>query len=356
MRSTVISRWPDGSASVVVVVAGETSVSLGAPKQNPLAGRRRWRFDSVDTRKGSAVAGFQRDRELRRRWLRDVRQPAATPSKVWWANERVICCRYRAPIGTHPTLEAVVEHPRVLIESGAGRRSWSRAARWRRRHRLSHLRVRTPPRSALTARRLRRCSRLGAPGGPTGRFEPGTHRVWVGGDPWHRRHTRHRFNAGSSAVFPGLEDLAAAWRDTLADAYQAWGVGRHPASDMGGVRRTLTQLGPLPKWEVQYLQTGDNQARRAVIASALSVLSFNVNYRDSGAGLCADLRSVGEQEPTASRKPTQARAWPNNAARNLPGGQAHHPAAGLTGVHVPPVARVHRDRAEDRGMERIHNK
>ena len=116
MRSTVISRWPDGSASVVVV-AGETSVSLGAPKQirlraaaagsTPLTPARVAQLVSNVTVNCGAVGSATFDN-------------LATPSKVWWANERVICCRYRAPIGTHPTLEAVVDIHAFSSNQSAG--------------------------------------------------------------------------------------------------------------------------------------------------------------------------------------------------------------------------------------------
>ena len=118
-RSTVISRWPDGSASVVVV-AGETGVTLGASKQIRLRAAAAGPSGLTAARVGQLVTDVTVDcGALGSATFTDF----TAPSKVWWANERVICARYRKPVGTHTTLEAVIDihafsSNRALVEAG----------------------------------------------------------------------------------------------------------------------------------------------------------------------------------------------------------------------------------------------
>ena len=105
VRSTVISTWPDGSASVVVVT-GEASVTLGASQQIRLRAATVNGNPLTPARVGQLVSNVTVDcGTLGAAALNDF----ASPAKIWWANERVICCRYRVAIGAHPTLEAVVD-------------------------------------------------------------------------------------------------------------------------------------------------------------------------------------------------------------------------------------------------------
>ena len=105
VRSTVISRWHDGSASVIVV-AGETGVTLGASKQIRLRTAAVSANSLTPARVGQLVSNVTVDCGAVGLAKFDS---FAMPSKIWWSNERVICCRYRAAVGTHPTLEAIVD-------------------------------------------------------------------------------------------------------------------------------------------------------------------------------------------------------------------------------------------------------
>ena len=139
-RSTVISRWPDGSASVVVV-AGETGVTLGASKQIRLRAAAAGPSGLTAARVGQLVTDVTVDcGALGSATFTDF----TAPSKVWWANERVVCARYRKPVGTHTTLEAVIDIH--AFSSNRALVSWSlKTARWRPRRRLRRLRLRTQP-------------------------------------------------------------------------------------------------------------------------------------------------------------------------------------------------------------------
>ena len=101
-----------------------------------------------------------------------------------------------------------------------------------------------------------------APGGTHQAF-----RAWyasgrVGGIPASMSR-RHRIDE-AIRCFSRRGSRAAAWRDT-----HRMRIGRGASAGIRldtGAGGDAAEIGPLPKWEVQYLQTGDNQARRAVIA------------------------------------------------------------------------------------------
>ena len=320
LRSTVISRWPDGSASVVIL-AGETSVTVGASRQvrlraaaagaNPLTAARVGQLVSNVTVDFGAVGSAT---------LTDF----STPAKIWWANERVVCCRYRAPVRGHPTLEAVIDihafsSNRALVEVVVENCKMATATP------VQPSAVSYTAAVTVNGVLVATVQSAGGPGGTHQAFRAWHASNWVGGDPG----IDVTQDAGSMQSHPLLFRVWKSGGSMAAyaqDAYQPWGVGRHPASGMGGGGDSPF-IGPLPKWEVQYLQSGDKQARRAVIASALSVLTFNVNYRDAGTGLVPTFDQLANKnQQLVGSDP--ARAWPNNGAE--PAWEvAHHPAAGL---------------------------
>ncbi len=321
VRSTVVSRWPDGSASVVVV-AGETSVTLGTSRQIRLRAAAVNATPLNAARVGQLVSNVTVNcGALGSAVLNDF----ATPSKIWWANERVICCRYRAPVGAHPTLEAVVDihafsSNRALVEVVVENCKMVTATPTQ------------PAAAAYTAAvtvngaAVTNVQSANAPGGTHQAFRAWYASSWVGGDPGIDV-TQDTGSMQAHPLFFRVWQGGGSMAAYAADTYQPWSVGRHPASNMGGGGDSAF-IGPLPKWEVQYLQTGDNQARRAVIASALSVLSFNVNYRDAGTGLVPtfDQLTNKNQQQFGS---DAARAWPHSTGAEPSWEVAHHPAAGL---------------------------
>ncbi len=320
VRSTVISRWPDGSAAMVVV-AGETSVSLGTSKQvrlraavansSALSVARVAQIVSNVTVDCGAIGSA-------------VLNNFGTPSKVWWANERVICCRYRAPVGSHPTLEAVVDihafsSNKALVEVVVENCKMTTATP------VMPASVSYSANVTVNGAAIATVQSNNAPGGIHQPFRAWYASSWVGGDPGIDV-THDTASMQAHPLFFRVWKDGGGMSQYATDVYQPWGVGRHPDSGMGGAGDSAF-IGPLPRWEVQYLQTGDNQVRRAVIASALSVLSFNVNYRDVGTGLVPTFDQLADKnQQQVGYDP--GRAWPNYGAE--PAWEvAHHPAAGL---------------------------
>ena len=320
LRSTVISRWPDGSASVVTV-AGETGVMLGTSKQIRMRAAAVIPTSLTAARVGQVVSTVIVDcGSVGVATLNNF----TVPSKIWWANERVICCRYRAAVGAHPTLEAVVDihafsSNRALVEVVLENCKMATATP------AAPAAVSYSATVAVNGATIANVQSANAPGGTHQAFRAWYASGWVGGDPGIDV-THDIESTQAHPLFFRVWKSGGVMSEYAADAYQPWGVGRHPASGMGGGGDSAF-IGPLPQWEVQYLQTGDNQVRRAVIASALSVLSFNVNYRDAGTGLVptfVQLANKNQQEVGYD----PAKAWPNNGVE--PAWEvAHHPAAGL---------------------------
>nr|MBA2413895.1 hypothetical protein [Burkholderiaceae bacterium] len=314
LRSSVVSKWPDGSASVVVV-AGETGVTLGTSRAVRLRATAASSNALTAARVGQLVTNVTVDCGAAGS---ATLSNFATPSKIWWANERVVCCRYRAPVGAHPTLEAVIDihafsSNRALVEVVVENSKMTTA---------------TPVAPAAVS-----YTAAVTVNGALVATVPSVHQAfrawfassWVGGDPG--IDVSHDIaSMQAHPLFFKVWKSGGSMAQYAADAYQPWGVGRHPASGMGGGGDS-SFIGPLPKWEVQYLQSGDNQVRRAVIASALSVLSFNVNYRDAATGLVPTFDQLANKNQQQVGY-NAARAWPNNGTE--PAWEvAHHPAAGL---------------------------
>jgi hypothetical protein len=162
----------------------------------------------------------------------------------------------------------------------------------------------------------------GGPGGAHQAFRAWYASTWVGGDPGVE--VTHE-----TAAMQAHPLLFRVWRaggsmtQYASDAYRPWSVGRHPASAMasGG---DSAQIGPLPQWECHYLQTGAKEARRAVLASALGMLTFGINYRDTTTGLVPRLDVVHPKRMSGVGD------WPQNGSEpTIDGGAAHHGAAGL---------------------------
>ena len=103
LASSVLSRWPDGSAAVVVV-AGEASLASGTAKTIVLATTT----SNATALTPARVAALVKNVTVNAGALGVASVSSfASPERTWWANARVICCRYRAAIDS--TLEAVID-------------------------------------------------------------------------------------------------------------------------------------------------------------------------------------------------------------------------------------------------------
>lgn len=319
LRASVLSRWPDGSASVVVV-AGETALAAGSVKNitlraatsagTPLTPARIGQMvsDVAITFGGLGTAGIS---------------DFSSPQKIWWANERTICCRYVVPVTGDQTLEAIVDihayssgraFVEIVVENGRIAASSPAPAAPSAKVYTATITVNGAPVATVMS--------SSGPSGTHEAFRAWYASHWVGGDPG----VEVTHDTGSMQRHPLLFRVWRSGGDPsqyASDKYSPWSVGRHPAKEMhaGG---DSPQIGPLPRWECHYLQTGAKEARRAVIASALGMLTFGVNYRDAATGFVPRLDAVHPKRMSGAQDWPQTRSEPT-----IDGGAAHHGAAGL---------------------------
>jgi hypothetical protein len=314
LDASVLSTWPDGSAAVLVL-AGEATVSAGTSKQIRLQGGSGSRIALPASRVGQLVTRIVVNcGALGSAVIADFSRPA----KTWWSNANVICCRYRVPVGSDPTLEAVVDvhafaADRALVEIVVENCKMNTTAPI------------APPSKNYTAtvsvneRIVATVTSANAPNGGHQAFRAWYVSSWVGGDPG----VEVNRDTASMQAHPLLfrcDQPGGNMAVYASDTYAPWSVGRHRAAGMGS-GGDFPDIGPIPVWEAQYVQTGDANARRATIASALAVLTYNINYRDRGTGLVPTFDQL-------AGKNQQGGGWPH--INSEPGWEvAHHPAAGL---------------------------
>jgi hypothetical protein len=329
LAASVLSRWPDGSAAVVVV-AGETALSAGAAKTIALAAAPPTGAAPLTA---ARVAALVKNITVNAGPLGTASiADFASPERIWWANARVVCARYRALIGT--AFEAVMDiHAfasdralvEIVVENG---RIDAAAARPAAPATLNYagatVSVNGREVATVASPAPGQAYRSGASGG---RWRGGHEAfrawycaTWVGGDP----RVEVTQDAASLQAHPlffrcwrsAPDDFRALYQD---DAYAPWSCGRLnvPAMPSGG---DIEAIGPLTQWDTRYLQTGSRFVRRAVLASALGALSCNINVRDTGGRVPTHAQASGKSQNDGN--------WPRTGSE--PAWElAHHPAVGL---------------------------
>ena len=326
LRASIISRWSDGSAAVVVV-ASSAAVKANGDTDLPL---QRGTEPSDSALTASTIAGIVKS--LAWSGLPGEFMPTAinfaSPERVWWSNPQTICARYRQKLGNDLTsLEAVIDIQawtngqavvEVVVENGKmvtaspvkpNAASYSQAT------------------LKINGASVTTVNGNGAPEGNHAAFRAWYARAWVDGngavsDPQLRVTQAHADLQLHPLLFK-CDQAANYALDTYAsDTYVPWGAGRHRFTYMGA-GGDHPSIGPLPQWEARALQGGDFRAWRAVEASALSVLSYGINHRDSGTGLVPTLAQLAGKSMQTN--------WPSQIGPNtdLTWEVAHHPAAGL---------------------------
>jgi hypothetical protein len=322
LGATVLSRWPDGSAAVVVV-AGETTLAAGTIKKISLRPVSRSVAPLAPARVAQLVSALSVDcGGVGTASVADL----GKPERVWWANERVICCRYRAPVGSHPTLEAVFD-----VHAFAGGRALVELVLENGKVSIASPARPTAVQYASATLRVNGAAAgtIAAPNVVVGGYTLNSHEAfraaylaaWVGGDP-QVEVTHDASSLQSHPLFFRCDQPGGSMAAYASDAYSPWSTGRQRASGMGA-GGDHPSIGPLPRWEAQYVQTGDANARRAVIANALAILTYNVNFRDAATGLPPTFDALAGRSFQSG--------FPNNGNANdaFEWEVAHHPAAGL---------------------------
>lgn len=323
MRSSVLSTWDDGSAAVVVVsgsvnvIANETktiavNVSTGA------AGAA-MTVANVSAQVSSIVVDFGA-------YGSSAINDFSEPEFVWWANERTICARYRiaAPTPGTTALEAVVDvhawsdraHVEVVIENG----------------KVSTASPSAPSSASYDAQVsvngsvIGSVSSSGTPEGVHSFTRAAYVSWWIGGNPGLRITQNHEDLQQHPLLFKVATESTADMSAYATDVYSVWSSGRQRATDMGAAG-DHPSIGPLPKWEAQFLQTGDHRCANATEVSTLAVLSFNINIRDESTGLVPTLAAIGTKSQSNGQWPKLQPAGSNGGAQGWK--TSHSPACGL---------------------------
>lgn len=317
--STVLSTHDDGSAAVVVVSG--TASGTGTLNLHRATG-------STTALTAAAIGALVTSVEVAfgapygTASLTDF----STPERTWWANSKTICARYRvaAPTPGSTALEAVID-----VHAWAGRALVEVTVENCKMNPASPVKPAAASYSAavvsVNGSTVATVNGNAAPEGNHAAFRSWYASAWVGGDPG-LRVTQARadlqqhpllFKCDQAATF----DMAG----YASDAYTPWTAGRQRATNMGGTG-DHPSIGPLPQWEARFLQSGDYRAAKATEVSALAVLGFNINYRDSATGLVPTFAAIGTKAIAAGTWPVQQ---PGGGSGSLEWEVAHSPAAGL---------------------------
>jgi hypothetical protein len=325
LAHSVFNTWPDGSAAIVVV-NGTTTVTAGETKT------LRVQSDATATETRQPLTPADISRAVRSvkvevtSTLTATRTDFTTPDRIWWANARAICARYRVRL-PHRSLEAVVDvhvyaggqaFVEVVLENGhmdTLAPSWPYAIAYS----IASVSVND---QAL----IQNVSTAGAPEAQHVAFRAWYTSGWVGNSARTIRVTQlHTDLQKHPLLFKCVRTSTADLSTYSTDSYRPWATGRQRGRDMGSTG-DHGGIGPIPQWEARFLQSGDPRAALATETSALAVLTFNVNYRDTRTGWVPNFTDIGSRDQQGD-SPAWLRI--SNPEARATWEVAHHPAAGL---------------------------
>jgi hypothetical protein len=306
MRASILSTHDDFSAAVVVMSGSLTFASANQTKMVALkaavsaggtdltAARIQALVSTIAVNFTATYGGTAT--------LSNVQ--LGSPERIWWANPQVICARYRlaAPTPGSTQLEAVIDvhayassaraFVEAVVENG---KVW--------------IGIDTAPAAATYTNMSvsvngSTIATVSSPASTTVRgtsiYTAATHQQfrafyasgWVGGDPglavthdtaYLQRHPLFPFiDQPTSKDFSRTDQNGFGFIPATM-AYTPWTIAeQRPSMAAGG---DDVSLGLFPKWDMQYIQTGNKHAANAVRVNALAALSYPINYRDSATGV-----------------------------------------------------------------------
>jgi hypothetical protein len=302
LRGSVISTWPDGSARVVVV-SGERSVTNGVTQAIHVKAGTGSGSNLTTAAIAAAVTsvvvnvpGIASNVTL---------NSFGSPLRTWWANPRTICCRYKLALGAD--MEAVID-----IHAYSGGRAFVEVVVENCKMNSSSptrpsAKTYTGATVAVNGTTIATVNSNQGLVSSHSAFRAWYASTWVGGDPGIEV-THDTTSMQAHPAFYKTIRAGSAKTQYTNTVYAPFTTGLWPSSNMGGGGDS-SQIGMLSKWDADYLQTGDKFARRGVIAAALSCLTYNINYRDSGTGL------VPTADQTSGRR-ISVGTWPGDLYPN----------------------------------------
>ncbi len=338
LSASVLSRWPDGSASVVVL-AGETALSAGQQRQITLRAATRTTSPLTAARIGQLLSSVNCDfGAAGTAAITDF----ASPERIWWANDRVICARYRLPIGA-AGLEAVIDvhafsssraFVEVVVENGRVNADAASVTAPSTKTYVnatvavngSTIATVSSPTASMPTPNARR------PGTYAGGHEPFRAwycATWTGGDPGvevtHEPSVLHNHPWFFRPAEASSEDQQSKYSRSF-DTYVPWATCRLRMPGMDGTGDD-EEIALFTECQTDYFLSGNRFARRAVLASGLACLSAGFNWRHSNG-------EVPAQAQVAGKNTTNGR-WPLLTTEPRWGGSNT-----ADGSHIPAVSLV----------------
>lgn len=300
LRASILSTWDDGSAAVMVV-SGQTTLTANGVKPVALKAVTATGTDltvsRITTLLSSVTVNFTAT------YGGSASAVLGSPERVWWANPQVICARYRIPAPTPGStaleavvdvhcysgpwafVEAVIENGKVVVGSSTLPASASYTGMTIAVNGTTIATVNSPSTTVVRGATL---------------YAAGTHEAfrafyasgWVGGDPgvlvthdtgYLGRHPLLPLIDQPTAVDFSRTDQNAFGLIPGTMTYTPWTIAeQRPSMSVGGDDQSL---GLFPKWDMQYLQSGNRYAANAVRVNSLAAISYPINYRDSTTGV-----------------------------------------------------------------------
>jgi hypothetical protein len=341
LRGSVLSAWPDGSAQVVVL-AGETAVTNavtktirlrpGLPQGTALTTARITALvSSVAVNFGGGVQTLS---------------SFGSPDRIWWANERVICARYRlscnlgaleavidihafaAGVSNRAFVEVVIENSRMNSASPSvpATQTYTNAT-----VSLNGSTIKTVS-SPTTGQSYQSAYGSGTYAGGHEAFRAWYCSGWVGGDPGITV-THDAASLRSHPIFwePAEENtlnLATEYSNATYDTYEPWRPCRVRVPGMGA-GAWYEEISPYTRSQSHYFQTGSKDAARAVVNHALGVLCCTVNYRDSTTNLVPSVQDMAGKSGSSNTWPVTSSTFPGTINTEPQFESAHQPAHGV---------------------------
>jgi hypothetical protein len=362
LRATVLSTWPDGSAQVAVL-AGETAVTNGVQKTIRLRPGLPQGTALTTARISALVTSVAVNFGAGVQTLSSF----GTPDRIWWANERVICARYRLSCNLG-VMEAVIDIH--AFAAGVSNRAFVEVVVENGKTNAAAATVTAPANQPYTGATVSvngtTIATVSSPTAgmlaPNSRNSGGTCQYFGGHSAFRAWYCAAKLVDGSVTALTTAQQQAEVFGVEVAhdtdsmqahpwfykraaaptyslqtkyaqtyDTYVPWSYNRLRFPTMNGSGDD-EEIGLITQTQADYVLTGDRYARRAVLATGLAPLS---------ADLC--IRHTDGTVPTRAQvagKNTSAGTWPTNGEASATYQRWGGDGSYIDGSHVPNIALV----------------
>jgi hypothetical protein len=321
-----------------MVIAGETAVTTGARKNISLRAAAPKGTALSVAKLGELVTNIVLDFGAGPQTLNDF----SRPERVWWSNERTICCRYRLSCGLgvmeavidvhafsggHAYVEVVIENSRMNSAVPVVPATQNYVNATVKVNGSTIATVSSPTAGQVFSGRVG----TGKYAGGHEPFRAWYCSTWVGADPslvvTHDPAAMQEHPLFFRAAEASALDLRAEYSKTY-DTYAPWSPCRVRVPGMGGGGE-YDEIALYTRSQSHYFQTGDPHAAGALLNHALGALCCDINYRDSVSGLVPSAADLAGKSGSARTWPVSTSGFSGYRAKEPAFESAHQPAHGL---------------------------